>query len=211
MLDVPSVEGLSFTADAWRIDRTNLLGQRSLGHFNTFDTALLLAFIDEQLAAGVPINRIDLGSGTPNYRGDPDVERLPLIAEDIAAFAAYNAANPGNPVAPVGRIFARNLPFLNIAASEHRGVDFGARWVLPSQAWGRFVISSEWAYLDRPISVLVPTNVYPVVSNDLYADGAACWRSTTNLLWDRCPWNVGLGIYHVGKTHDAGATTTQAV
>jgi outer membrane receptor protein involved in Fe transport len=29
-------------------------------------------------------------------------------------------------------------------------------------------------------------------------------------MWDRGPWNVGLGIYHVGNTHD-GATTTEAI
>jgi outer membrane receptor protein involved in Fe transport len=211
VLDVPGVNGLSLTADVWRIERTDLLGQRSLAQINASDTALLLAYVRDQLAAGVPFDRIDLGSGTPNYRGDRDVERLPLTPEDLAAFAAYNAANPNNRAVPVGRIFARNRPFVNIAASEHRGVDFGARWVLPTQDWGRFVISSEWAYLDRSISVLAPPNVDPIVSNDLYADGAARWRSTTNLLWDRGPWTAGLGIYHVGKTHDAGATTTQAV
>lgn len=210
VLDVPGVQGLSITADAWKITRTNLLGQRSLAQINDSDTALLRAFTAAQIAAGVPVNQIDVGSG-PNYRGDPDVIRLPLTAEDRAAFAAYNAANPMNPAAPVGRIFSRNRPFLNISSSEHSGVDFGFRYALPRFSWGRVVVNSDWSYLGRSRSVLAPANVAPTVNDDLYADGAAKWRSTTNILWDNGAWNAGLGIYHVGKTHDAGATTTQAV
>lgn len=211
VLDVPGVSGLSLTADAWKITRTNLLGQRSLAQINDSDTALLRAWTAAQIAAGVPVNQIDTGSGGPNYRGDPDVQRLPLTAEDRAAFAAYNAANPMNPAAPVGRIFARNRPFLNLSSSEHAGVDFGFRYALPRFSWGRVVVNSDWSYLGRSRSVLAPANVAPTVNNELYADGAARWRSTTNLLWDNGAWNAGLGIYHVGKTHDAGATTTQAV
>ncbi len=137
--------------------------------------------------------------------------RLPLTAEDRAAFAAYNAANPMNPAAPVGRIFSRNRPFLNISSSEHSGVDFGFRYALPRFSWGRVVVNSDWSYLGRSRSVLAAANVAPVVNDELYADGAAKWRSTTNLLWENGAWNAGLGIYHVGKTHDAGATTTRAI
>ena len=211
VIDVPFVAGLSVTADVWRIRRTNLLGQRSVAQINASDTALLLAYTQSQLAAGVPIDQIDLGSGTANYRGDPDVGRFPLTPEDIAAFAAWNAANPDNPAAAAGRIFRRDRPFLNLSSSEHRGVDFGFRYELPETPWGDFVIDSEWAYLSRSTTVLAPANVAPTVNNELYANGAARWRSTTNLFWRRGAWNAGVGIYHVGKTHDSGATTTEAV
>ncbi len=211
VLDVPFAAGLSLTADVWRIRRSNLLGQRSVAQINASDTALLLAYTESQLAAGVPIDQIDLGSGTANYRGDPDVGRFPLTPEDIAAFAAYNAANPGDPVAAAGRIFRRDRPFLNLSTSEHSGVDFGLRYELPGMAWGDFVIDSNWSYLSRSESVLAPANLEPTINNELYANGAAKWRSTTNLFWRRGGWNAGLGIYHIGKTHDAGATTTEAV
>jgi iron complex outermembrane receptor protein len=211
VLDVPFVDGLSFTADYWKIDRTNLLGQRSVAQIDASDRALLLAYTQSQLAAGVPANQIDLGSGGANYRGDPDVERFPLTAEDRTAFAAYNAANPTNPAAPAGRIFRRNRPFVNLATSEHEGIDYGIRWVLPRRAWGRVVLQSDWSNLRTATSVLAPPNVAPVVNNDLYASGAAKWRGTTYLSWDRGPWSAGLGVFYVGKTHDAGATTTRAV
>ena len=211
VIEVPFVEGLSVNADWWSIDRTNLLGQRSTNQINDSDTALLRAYTQQQLAAGVPINQIDLGSGTPNYKGDMEVVRFALTPEDITAFAAYNAANPNNRVAAAGRIFSRNQPFLNLSASEHSGIDFGFRYELPDLGFGDVVISSEVAYLDKAQTTLSPANVAPIVNNLLYASGAAKWRSTTNLFWRNGNWNAGLGIYHVGETHDGGATTTAAV
>ena len=211
VLDVPFVDGLSVTADFWKIARTNLLGSRSTAQIDESDRALLLAYIASQRAAGVPIAQIDLGSGTSGYRGDPSVERFPLTADDRAAFATYNAANPGNPAVAVGRIFARYQPFLNLSSSDHRGVDVGLRYTLRDTAFGSFVISSEWAYLDRSMSVLAPANVAPTVNNGLLAGGAAKWRGTTNLNWQMDGWNAGLGIYYVGRTHDSGATTTEAI
>jgi outer membrane receptor protein involved in Fe transport len=211
VLDVPFVEGLSVTADFWKIARTNLLGSRSTAQIDESDRALLLAYIASQRAAGVPIAQIDLGSGTSGYRGDPSVERFPLTADDRAAFAAYNAANPGNPAVAVGRIFARYQPFLNLSSSDHRGVDVGLRYTLRDTALGSFVVSSEWAYLEKSMSVLAPANVAPTINNGLLAGGAAKWRGTTNINWQMEGWNAGLGIYYVGKTHDSGATTTEAI
>jgi iron complex outermembrane recepter protein len=63
VLDVPGVDGLSFTADLWKIDRTNLLGQRSTAQIDASDTALLREFTQAQIAAGVPVDQIDIGSG----------------------------------------------------------------------------------------------------------------------------------------------------
>lgn len=210
VIDVPGFRGLSLTVDAWQIDRSNLLGQRSTAQIDASDTALLLAYTRAQIAAGVPVNQIDIGSGA-TYKGDPDVERFPLTPEDRAAFAAWNAANPGNPAAPAGRIFARYQPFLNLSSSEHAGIDFGVRYVLPAQSWGRLRITSDWSYLSTSRSVLAAANVAPVENDGLYDSGAAKWRGTTNISWDNGPWDAGIGIYYVGKTHDSGATTTQAV
>lgn len=210
VLNIPFVEGLSLTADLWKIDRTNLLGQRSTAQISASDTALLQAYTKAQIAAGVPVNQIDVGSGA-NYKGDPDVERFPLTPEERAAFAAYNAANPNNPAAPAGRIFSRNQPFLNLSASTHEGIDFGFNYELATDSYGQFALSSEWSYLRKSESILAPANVAPTINNGLYGDGAAKLRSTTNLNWRQGSWNAGLGVYYVGKTHDTGATTTQAV
>lgn len=210
VMDVPFVEGLTLSADWWDISRTNLLGQRSTGQIDESDTALLQAYTQQQLAAGVPIDQIDLGSGTANYHGDQDVERYPLTPEDIAAFAAYNAANPDAQVAAAGRIFSRNRPFLNLATSENAGVDLSARYELRDLPIGDLVFSTEWAYLSEATSTLEPANVAPIENDLMYSNGAAEWRGTSNVFWRNGPWNAGLGIYHVGETHD-GATTSQAI
>ena len=210
VLDVPFVDGLSVNADWWRIRRSDLLGQRSVTQINESDIALLTAYTQQQRAAGVAIGKIDLGSGTAGYKGDPDVQRYALTPEDLAAFAAYNAANPTKPVAAAGRILSRNQPFLNLSSSEHSGVDLGLRYELRDLPFGDLVFSSEWAYLDKAGTTLSPANVAPTINDLMFAAGAAEWRSTSNIFWRSGPWNAGLGIYHVGETHDAGATTTQA-
>lgn len=211
VIDVPFVDGLSVNADWWRIRRSDLLGQRSVTQINESDVALLTAYTQQQLAAGVAVGNIDLGSGTANYKGDLDVVRYAMTPEDVAAFAAYNAANPGKPVAAAGRIFSRNQPFLNLSSSEHSGVDLGLRYELRDLPFGDLVFSTEWAYMDTAETTLSPANVAPTVNNLMLASGTAEWRSTSNIFWRKDQWNAGLGIYHVGETHDGGATTTKAI
>jgi iron complex outermembrane receptor protein len=208
VLDVPRVSGLSVTADYWKIERTNLLGSRGTTQILENDAALLRAFTAQQVAAGIAPDSIDAGSGTAGYVGDPDIVRLPLTNDDRAAFAAWNAANPDNPAAPVGRIWSRNQPFVNLNSSEHRGVDFGVRYMLPRQNWGRLTLSSEASWLWRARNVNA-TGVAPVVENGMYAGGVARWRTTTNLSWDHAAWNADLGIYHVGKTVDSASVTAE--
>jgi outer membrane receptor protein involved in Fe transport len=209
VLDVPGVDGLSVTADYWKITRTNLLGSRGTTQILENDAALLRAYTAQQVAAGVNPNNIDVGSGTDSYQGDPDIVRLALTAEDRAAFATWNAANPNNPAAPAGRIWSRNQPFVNLNSSEHKGVDVGFRYVSTRQSWGRLALSAEGSWLWRAQTVNA-TGVTPVTENGLYAGGAARWRSTTNLGWDNGAWNVDLGVYHVSKTVDT-ASVSQSV
>ncbi len=209
--DVPFIKGLSFTVDQWRIQRTDLLGQRSVAQIRESDTALLREYTRSQLASGVPIGQIDLGSGTSAYKGDPDVERFPLTAADIATFAAYNAANPGNRQAVAGRIFSLNRPFINISSSDDEGVDLGVHYVLPRTAIGNITINSDWAYLIKSRNVIAPANVAPTENDDLNVGGVARWRGTTNVAWRNGPWSGGLGAYYVGPTQDSGAPTTEAL
>jgi outer membrane receptor protein involved in Fe transport len=211
VIDVPGIKGLSVTADYWRIERTNLLGQRSIAQIRASDVTLLQAYTREQLAAGRPVGSIDLGSGTANYKGDPDVTRYAVTAEDTAAFAPYNAANPANPQAVAGKIFSVNQPFINVATSDHEGVDLGLRYVLPRLPFGNIVINSEWSYLVRSRSVQRPANLPPIENNDLNVNGAARWRGTSNVAWRQGAWTGNLGAYYVGPTMDTGANTTAAL
>jgi outer membrane receptor protein involved in Fe transport len=214
VIDVPAVKGLSVTADWWQISRENLLGQRSVAQIRDSDTALLIAYTRSQLAAGKAISTIDLGSGTPAYKGDPDVVRYALTPEDAAVFATYNTTNAASPDAlraAAGRIFSLNRPFVNISTSEHAGVDLGLRYVVPQTPFGNVVLNTEWSRLSKSESTLAPANLPPVLSNGLYAGGAARWRGTTTVAWRRGAWSALAGAYFVGKTHDSGATTTAAI
>ncbi|MEO6244237.1 MAG: TonB-dependent receptor [Opitutaceae bacterium] len=211
VIDVPGIKGLSLTADQWRIERTNLLGQRSTAQIRASDVALLQAYTKAQLAAGRTISQIDLGSGTATYKGDPDVVRYAVTAEDTTAFAPYNAANPNNPQGVAGKIFSVNQPFINIATSDHEGVDLGLRYVLPKLPFGQVVLNSEWAYLVKSRSVTRPANQAAIEANDLNVNGASRWRGTTNVTWRRAAWTANLGAYYVGPWQDSGATTTAAL
>ena len=202
VIDVPGVRGLSVTADYWTISRTNLLGQRSTAQIRASDVALIQAYTAQQLAAGVAVGAIDIGSGTPSYRGDPDVVRFALTPEDAAVFATFNTANPGNRQAAAGRIFSVNRPFVNLSTSETEGIDFGFRYVVPQTPFGNFVISSDWSYLAKSESTLSPPNVRPITTNGLYSNGAARHRNTANLSWRNGAWNGSWGGNYTGKTHD---------
>ena len=211
VIDIPGIKGLSVTVDQWRIERTNLLGQRSTAQIRASDVALLQAYTKGQLATGKPIGGIDLGSGTANYKGDPDVARYAVTPEDIAAFAPYNAANPGNQQGIAGKIFSVNQPFINIATSEHEGVDLGLRYVLPKFSFGTVVLNSEWAYLARSRAVQQPANLPAILTDDLNVNGVSRWRGTSNVTWRRAAWTANLGAYYVGPTQDSGAATTAAL
>ncbi|MBL9199304.1 MAG: TonB-dependent receptor [Opitutaceae bacterium] len=210
VLDVPGIKGLSVTADQWRIERTNLLGQRSTGQIRDSDAALIRAYTRAQLAAGRTIAQIDLGSGTPNYKGDPDVVRYAVTPEDIAAFAPYNNANPGNQQGIVGKVFSVNQPFINVAESLHEGVDLGLRYVVPRFPWGNVVFNSDWSYFVRSRSITRPANVAAIEVDDMNTSGVARWRGTSNVSWRRGAWSGNLGAYYVGPTQ-GGASTTQAI
>jgi outer membrane receptor protein involved in Fe transport len=211
VIDVPGIKGLSVTADHWSIQRTNLLGQRSVAQIRASDVALIQSYTRAELAAGRPLAGINLGSGTADYKGDPDIERFPLTPEDTAAFAAYNTANPGNPQAVAGRIFSVNRPFINIATSDHEGFDLGLRYVLPRLPIGNIVLNSDWSYLVKSRSLQQPANLPAIENNDLNVNGASRWRGTSNVTWRRGSWTGNLGAYYVGPSQDSGATTTAAL
>jgi hypothetical protein len=145
VLDVPFVDGLSVNADWWRIRRSDLLGQRSVTQINESDIALLTAYTQQQRAAGVAIGKIDLGSGTAGYKGDPDVQRYALTPEDLAAFAAYNARQATNNSrrAPVGEFISVIDDYLNLSGRDIQGYEVGVQWRGPKTRLGQLSFNSE--------------------------------------------------------------------
>lgn len=211
VIDVPHVKGLSLTADYWQVRRVNLLGQRSTAQVYVSDVALLQAYTKAQLAAGRTVDQIDLGSGTANYKGDPDIIRLAPTVADSAAFAAYNAANPGNQQAIAGKIFSNNTPFVNLASSYDEGVDLGLNYILPPLPFGKITINADWSYLAASRSTTAPTNVPSITTDNVNVGGNSRWRGTTTIGWRAGAWAASMGAYYIGASQDTGATTTAAV
>ncbi len=205
VVDVPVVKGLSISADYWEISQSNVIGSLSVSQILDSDAQLLKAYTAKQLAAGVPIGQIDLGSGTAAYKGDPSVVRYTPTAADNTAFSKSTQA------AVVGQILSIATPFLNLAEGYASGWDLGGNYNLPTLPVGKFAISSDWAYLRKSYTLQRPPNGTPILNDRVNVNGSTRWRGTTTVSWRKGPWTVGFSGYYIGSFADTSATTTQAV
>jgi iron complex outermembrane receptor protein len=203
VIDVPKVKGLSFSADYWEIRQRGVI---SLAGSINDDRDLLIAATQAALAAGVPIDQIDLGSGTANYQGDGSVVRRPVTQADRDAFAAYNAGRPADQQrAVVGQIDYLRETYFNKAEVFVSGVDLDATWRLPETAMGRFTLNTTWTHLDRYYSY----DTVGAPKRELRGqNGAAVWRGHASLAWRWRNWRAGVSAHYVGPYLDSGTTTS---
>ncbi len=194
VVDVPVVKGLSFSADYWEIEQTGVI----VSPFDSLpqdDYIALAAATQAQLAAGVPIDQVDLGSGTDAYRGAVGMVRLPVTAEDRAFFAAYNSTRaPGDQlgvVGPISRLFSQ---YINRAEGFLSGYDFGVNYNLPARSWGRLSLSTDWAYMKDLHYLVKPGDPLDEVRYD-----SPRLRGSLNLTWRRGGWSAALGAYYTGE------------
>lgn len=206
VVDVPGVKGLSFSADVWEIKQRNVIEADTTTDILTSDNALLLAYTQQQIAAGRPVGSIDTGGGTANYKGDPRAIRSSTIsAAELALFAAYNAARPpSQQIAPFGSLVSQRRAFSNRSNSAISGVDFAVNYRLPALPIGRFSVATDWTYLDQSYTTL-PGNA--VIDSRVNQDGAARWRGNTGITWRKDSWTAGLSGYYIGAFADTGAST----
>ena len=213
VVDVPGVKGLSLSVDYWEIRQANVISGPTATDAVNSDTAALQAATQAALAAGTAIGSIDLGSATAGYRGDPSVVRLPVTQADRDFFAAYNAGKPVDQQrAVVGAIDYIRLTYFNKARQFVNGVDFDLNFRRPTAALGVFTFDTAWTYLIDFYSYDAPGKPKTVLrdQNSFAAPGAAVWRGTTTLSWQRDAWAAGLSAYYTGSYQDSNATTTQA-
>jgi len=213
VFDVPGISAfgsLRVSADYWEIKQTNLIGSPNVTQLLERDAALLRAYTASQLAAGVPIGSIDLGSGTAAYKGDPSVVRNAVSAADIANFAAYNARNPTAQAAAVGQIFGRSSLYQNLSEGFVSGWDYSVEYSAPEFDWGRLRLSVDWTLLEDSYTLL-PTNAGPVRQERLNVDGNADSRGSATISWKLDNWSASLSGYYIGAFTESGATTTAAI
>lgn len=200
VLDVPHVKGLSLSADYWQIKTNDVIGVA--GGIND-DRDRLVAATQRLLAAGTPINSIDLTG-----LGDPSVVRLPLTPDDRAAFAAFNTGKPASQQrGAVGAIDFLRGTFFNKARQTVRGLDFDATYHVPTTPLGNFSLSTAWSYL-IDFDELPQAGAFPI--NRRWLDGNAKLRGNANLTWRKDAWTVGVNARYIGDYRSSGATTDAA-
>jgi len=210
VLDVPWIEGLRFSVDYWKIDQENLIASPIAEEIRASDAAMLLAATQAALANGIPLEDIDLGSGTANYAGNPLVRRSATITdEDRALFAAYNASRPRSEwVAPVGILEVTFTPYSNLASATIEGYDFNVTYNSPRTQWGRFGLTADATYLEKYERRAGPN---APVETRLGKNGATRWRGSLNLYWSKDDtWSAGLSAYYIGEYADTGASINAA-
>ena len=180
VFEVPFVEGLSLSADYFRIRQNDVI--------DTFGEA-------DQLA-------LDFFLRTTGQGFNPNVVRLPVTPEDRAAFDAFNAANPGQEREAVGEVdFVRDT-FINISRREVRGIDYGLAYRTPETRFGRFTISANVAQLTKFDSQRDAQS--PTVS-ELKINGLPKTRGVANLIWRLNPIEFGLRANYISSFYDTSA------
>lgn len=210
VVEVPGVRGLSFTFDYFKINQNSVIQNRGAAATLSEDATLLQIATQAALAAGTPIDQIDLGSGTANYKGSSAVTREPVTTEDRALFAAYNARQSSNATrrAPVGSFASVIDSYINLAGVDIQGYEFGVQYRVPQTRFGRFSFGSEATHYLLRRSQTNPTS--PVLSS-LGMNGRTKWRANANVSWRRGAWSAGWFASYFGTYVDTGAQTTQQI
>ncbi len=209
VLEVPKVRGLSFTFDYFNLNQNKVIENVGAASAIDRDEVLLDLAMKAELAKGTPLAQIDLGSGTPNYRGNSKVTRKPVSAEDRQAFAAYNA-RPGNTLlrAPVGEVVSVIDDYLNLSGRDIEGYEFGVQYRTPRTRYGTFTFSGEATHYVLRRSQADENS--PAL-DELGRNGRTRWRANASLSWRQGPVSAGWFTSFFGSFVDTSAATTQQI
>ncbi|HWM65873.1 MAG TPA: TonB-dependent receptor [Steroidobacteraceae bacterium] len=218
VIDVPWVEGLSFSADYWKIHQKGLIAAPSSASVQTAETAALKGATQTLLSQGQTLASITpamlastLGSSCTNnpltnaltYTSYQDAATGAAVyrscAVDPATAAAANAAG----LAAAGTLYNTYLPFANLASATEDGIDFNITYKSPMFAIGRFQVISDSAWL---ADFQRRTTATSAVQHYLALQGASKWRANLNLLWYYGGWSAGVSAYYIGDYADQNAT-----
>ncbi len=210
VIDVPGVRGLSLAFDYFRLNQNSVI--ENIGAPTTLrrDELYLDLATQAALAAGKPIDQIDLGSGTAGYQGYKSVTRQPVTAADRAAYAAYNARQTNNAAkrAPVGEFESLIDNYVNLSGRDIEGYEIGLQWRGPKTRLGQFTFSGDTTHYLRRESQGDPQSA---VLDELNRNGRVAWRASASIAWRRNAWSAGWFSSYFGKFVDTSAATTLAV
>ncbi|MCX6952448.1 MAG: TonB-dependent receptor [Verrucomicrobia bacterium] len=208
-ISAPFYRDLTITVDYWRIHQKDVIDDVTGTTQLLRDEELLDGAVKKALAAGTPLNQINLGSGTSSYVGNPKVVRNAVTPADIADFNAYNATRPASQQrAPVGGVRSVVTDYINLAGREVQGLDFGLELRLPKTRFGQLSIRGDASYLlqsdteDEPGAAKV---------NNINRDGRTRFRGNIGGTWRKERWSAGWFTTYYGSYVDTGASTTKEI
>lgn len=210
-VDIPFVRGLSFTVDYWEIEQTNLIQTQT--RVASLDEQLLRAYTQEQLAKGIPVDQINVGSqiepGVNNaYKGDSYTLRAPVTDADRSLFAAANANLPASQqLAPLGLLLGTINQSVNRTGKNFtNGVDYNVSYSLPNTSFGQFRVSTEWSQF---LNKFVKTTPTAEKDDDIISMSTPEWKSNTTVQWRNGDWSGSISAVWSSDLR-TGATTTAA-
>lgn len=173
-------EGLSLSLDYFKIRQSDVI--------DTYGESQQLALDDALRRAGEGTN--------------PSVVRLPVTADERAAFDAWNAANPGDQRAAAGQIDYVMDTFINIASREISGYDASLVYRMPETRLGTFNLRLDASYMDsfdEKVDDSAPT------TSPLRINGLPRLRGMAGVQWRLNSVDASLMASHVGSFFDTSA------
>lgn len=210
VLEVPAVRGLSFNFDYFKLNQNKVIENVGAGPAIDRDELVLDLATQAELAKGTPINQIDLGSGTANYKGSSKIVRKPVSPEDRAAFEAYNAQQSSNNSrrAAVGEVDYVIDDYLNLSGRDIQGYEFGVQYRMPKTRWGSFSFNGEATHYVLRTSQ--QEEGAPIL-DELERNGRTKWRANASVSWRQGPVSAGWFTSYFGSFVDTSAATTVAI
>jgi iron complex outermembrane recepter protein len=209
-LDLQREVGLFLTVDYWQIEQRDAITALGNAQVLALDELALDLATQAALAAGTPIDQIDLGSGTANYLGNDRVTRLAPTAADLATFAAYNAAQPTDATrrAPVGEIASLVNDYINLGSRRLSGIDFGLQYRFPDFGFGQITLTG---LATRNLEFDEELRDDGVVIDQLGKNGRAKWVGNAGINWTSGGWSADWFATYYGASADTSASTTEAI
>jgi iron complex outermembrane recepter protein len=200
VLEPPLPDGLgnlTFTVDWWRVKQTGLVGIFGEGNALTLDYLLRL-----------------------NGQTNPNVERAPVTADDIADFA-------GTGLAPAGQMLFVRDQYVNLAPQEVRGIDLSLLYRTPETRIGRFSLSVNAAHLTRlflqpspGIQELLDARSAGTINAGVAIPGGGSllrqnrtpqWRGSATLTWSMGDVTIGAFANYVSVVDNIALTDASGV
>jgi outer membrane receptor protein involved in Fe transport len=209
VVSLPFYRDFTVTVDYWRIKQRDVIDDVTADEQLLRDELLLDAAVQRALASGTPIAQLNLGSGSANYQGNPQVRRSAITPDDTARYSTYNTGRPASQQrAPVGSIISIVTDYVNLAGREVQGMDVGFEWKLPKNRLGQINIRGDASYLLQFDTIAAPGEGKV---NAINRDGRTRFRGNIGGTYRTGPWTAGWFTTYFGPFVDTGASTTLEV